>query len=80
MKNTIIDFIRVPVDENGAILYDIISVRDIFEEYIAKTGHEAFILPADITIWEDLDIQSLKLVQNYLDGIIKKKEQEEKNV
>ena len=38
MDNTIIDFIRIPVDKNGEMLYDIKTVKNLFNEYLEKTG------------------------------------------
>lgn len=31
-------------------------------------------MPANVTIWEDLDIMSLKSIRDYLNEIIEKKE------
>lgn len=78
MSNTIIDFIRIPTDEYGKILYDVETIKKLFNKYLEKTGHEAIVMPADITIWEDLDIISLKMLYQYLEEIIEKKEKQNK--
>ena len=77
MKNTIIDFIRIPVDENGGLLYALDEVYDMFQAYHKLyPDHEAFMMPADISIWEDLDLTSLKSIRDYLNEVIEKKEKD----
>lgn len=74
MTNTIIDMIRIPVDDNGIIKYDMSEVQKMFEVYTnLYPDHQVFAMPADITIWEDLDITSLEDLANHLNEIIKKK-------
>lgn len=74
MTNTIIDMIRVPVDEYGTMKYGISEVQQMFEAYTnLYPDHKVFAMPADITIWEDLDITSLENLVNHLNEIIKKK-------
>ena len=74
MTNTIIDMIRVPVDEYGTMKYGISEVQQMFETYTnLYPDHQVFAMPADITIWEDLDITSLENLVNHLNEIIKKK-------
>lgn len=74
MTNTIIDMIRVPVDEYGIMKYGISEVQQMFEAYTnLYPDHQVFAMPADITIWEDLDITSLEDLANHLNEIIKKK-------
>lgn len=74
MTNTIIDMIRIPIDDNGIIKYDMSEVQQMFEVYTnLYPDHQVFAMPADITIWEDLDITSLEDLANHLNEIIKKK-------
>lgn len=74
MTNTIIDMIRIPLDDNGIIKYDISEVQQLFKVYTdLYPDHQVFVMPADITIWEDLDITSLEDLANHLNEIIKKK-------
>ena len=74
MTNTIIDMIRIPIDDNGNIKYDMSEVQQMFEVYTnLYPDHQVFAMPADITIWEDLDITSLEDLANHLNEIIKKK-------
>ena len=74
MTNTIIDMIRIPIDDDGNIKYDMSEVQQMFEVYTnLYPDHQVFAMPADITIWEDLDITSLEDLANHLNEIIKKK-------
>ena len=74
MTNTIIDMIRIPIDDNGIIKYDMSEVQQMFEAYTnLYPDHQVFAMPADVTIWEDLDITSLEDLANHLNEIIKKK-------
>lgn len=76
MKNTIIDLIRIPVNEDGDLLYDMDWARNFYDNYTKMfPDHKAFMMPADITIWEDLDIITLKTLYSFLGDIIKQKEQ-----
>ena len=74
MTNTIIDMIRIPIDDDGNIKYDMSEVQQMFEVYTnLYPDHQVFAMPADITIWEDLDITSLEDLANHLNEIIEKK-------
>lgn len=74
MTNTIIDMIRIPLDDDGIIKYDMSEVQQLFKVYTdLYPDHQVFVMPADITIWEDLDITSLEDLANHLNEIIKKK-------
>jgi hypothetical protein len=77
MKNTIIDLIRIPVDEDGVLKYSIDEVRELYNKYSEVfKGHRIFAMPADFTIWEDLDLTALKSIRSFLDEVIEKKEKE----
>lgn len=79
MKNTIIDFIRVPVDERGDMIYDMEEIDNFWQAYKNLfPDHKGFLMPANITIWQDLDLVSLKSVRDYLNTIIEQKEKEQK--
>lgn len=74
MTNTIIDMIRIPLDDDGNMKYDMSEVQQMFEIYTnLYPDHQVFAMPADITIWEDLDTTSLEDLANHLNDIIKKK-------
>lgn len=74
MTNTIIDMIRIPIDDDGNIKYDIDEVQQIFKAYTnLYPDHQVFVMPANITIWEDLDVTSLEDLVNHLNEIIEKK-------
>ena len=77
MKNTIIDLIRIPVDEDGVLKYSIDEVQELQNKYreVFK-GHSVFVMPADFTIWEDLDLIALESIRSFLDEVIEKKEKE----
>lgn len=76
MSNTTIDLLRIPVDEYGNLVIDYQEARNIFEAYEkAFPDRKAIMMPANFTIWEDLDLFSLKHIRDYLDEIIKEKEQ-----
>ena len=74
----IVDMIRIPTDEYGNLLYDMNDVKTMFEQY-AKIfpEHQVFAMPDKIKVWEDLDIDSLKSMHQFLDEIITSKEIEE---
>ena len=75
MTNTIIDLIRIPTDKNGNLLYDLDEARVILEVYHkALPDRVAMLMPDNISVWENLDIQTLKYYYNFLGDIIKKKE------
>lgn len=74
----IVDMIRIPTDEYGNLLYDIDEVRTMFEQYRKLfPEHQVFAMPDKIKVWEDLDIDSLKSMHQFLDEIITSKEIEE---
>ena len=74
MTNTIIDMVRIPVDENGVLKYDLDEVYQIFEAYTKLyPDHMVFVMPADVTIWEDLDLLELENIRDCLSDIINKK-------
>ena len=74
MTDTIIDMIRVPVEENGAMKYDFDTIKNLYEGYMAAyPNHSIFVMPADIKIWEDLDILEIESIVNYLTEVLKKK-------
>lgn len=73
----IVDFLRIPVDEYGGLKYDMEEVRDIYNAYHnLYPDHMMFAMPADMTIWEDLDITSLKSIRDFLNEVIETKEKE----
>ena len=74
----IVDMIRIPTDKDGYPLYDMDEIRIILEQY-AKLfpEHQVFAMPDKIKVWEDLDIDSLKSMRQFLDEIITSKEIEE---
>ena len=74
----IVDMIRIPTDKYGDLLYDMDDVRVMFEQY-AKLfpEHQVVAMPDKIKIWEDLDIEVLQSMRNFLDEIITSKEIEE---
>jgi hypothetical protein len=77
MKNTIIDLIRIPVDEDGVLKYSIDEVQELYNKYSEVfEDHSVFAMPADFTIWEDLDLIALKSIRSFLDEVIEKKEKE----
>lgn len=76
MTNMTIDFIRIPVDKNGNLIYDYEEASQIYKKYQESfPDHKIIMLPSNITIWEDLDITVLKSIYQYLGEIIIKKEQ-----
>ena len=77
MKNTIVDLIRIPVDEDGILKYSIDEVQEFYNKYREVfEDHCVFVMPADFTIWEDLDLIALKSIRSFLDEVIEKKEKE----
>lgn len=77
MKSTIIDLIRIPVDEDGVLKYSIDEVQEFYNKYREVfEDHCVFVMPADLTIWEDLDLIALKSIRSFLDEVIEKKEKE----
>lgn len=77
MNKKIVDLLRIPVDDNGDILIDYNEARNILETYQEIfPDRNVLMMPANITIWEDIDITTLKYMRNFLDEVIKEKEQE----
>ena len=77
MSSTTIDLLRIPVDDDGNLMIDFEEARQILDVYEkAFPDRRALMMPANITIWEDLDIFTLKNIRNYIDETIKAKEQE----
>ena len=76
MSNTITDLNRIPVDKDGYMLYDRDEIRSILITYEkAFPNHTAIAIPENIRVWENLQLDELKLLRNYLDKIIKQKEE-----
>ena len=74
----IVDMIRIPTDKDGCPLYDLDEVRAMFEKYQETfPDHQVFAMLDKIKVWEDLDIDSLKSMRQFLDEIITSKEIEE---
>lgn len=74
----IVDMIRIPTDKDGYPLYDMDEIRTMFEKYQAIfPDHQVFAMLDKIKVWEDLDIDSLKSMRQFLDEIITSKEIEE---
>lgn len=77
----IVDMIRIPTDKDGCPLYDMDEVRVMFEKYQEIfPDHQVFAMLDKIKIWEDLDIDSLKSMRQFLDEIITSKEIEENDL
>ncbi len=77
MINTIIDFKRLPVDKDGNVIYDYEEARHILETYQrALPDRQVIMIPSNISVWEDVDINILKYYYNILGDLIKEKEQE----
>ena len=77
----IVDMMRIPTDKYGVLLYDFNDVQKMIEQY--KTlfpTHQVIAMPDQIKIWEDLDIDSLKSMRQFLDEIITSKEIEENDL
>ena len=78
MTNTTIDLIRLPIDKNGDMIIDYNEARNIYETYKQVfPDRQAIMMPANLSIWEDLDLETLKFIDNYLKGIIEIKEKEQ---
>ena len=77
MTNTIIDWFRIPTDEYGGFLFDMEEIRDMINEYKKHfPEHDIIALPADLKVWEDVDIDSLRYIRGQINKMIEKKEQE----
>lgn len=74
----IVDMMRIPTDKHGDLLYDMDEIRTMLEQYSKLfPEHQVFAIPDKIKIWEDLDIDVLKSMRQFLDEIITSKEIEE---
>lgn len=77
----IVDMIRIPTDKDGYPLYDMDEIRVIFEKYQEIfPDHQVFAMLDKIKVWENLDIDSLKSMRQFLDEIITSKEIEENDL
>ena len=77
----IVDIMRIPTDKHGVFLYDFNDVQKMIEQYKALfPTHQVIAMPDQIKIWEDLDIDSLKSMRQFLDEIITSKEIEENDL
>lgn len=77
----IVDMMRIPTDKYGDPLYDIDEIKNMLEQYSKLfPEHQVFAMPDKIKIWEDLDIEVLKSMRNFLDEIITSKEIEENDL
>lgn len=77
----IVDMMRIPTDKYGDPLYDIDEIKNMLEQYLKLfPEHQVFAMPDKLKIWEDLDIEVLKLIRNFLDEIITSKEIEENDL
>ena len=75
MSNTTIDLIRIPVNEEGHLVLDYNEAMEILKSYKeAFPNRQALLILANLTIWEDADIVTLKSIRDYLDKIIVQKE------
>lgn len=70
----IIDMIRIPVDKYGDLLYDMDEISIMLEQYSKFfPEHQVFAMPENIKIWENLDIETLEYMSQYLEKIIQEK-------
>ena len=77
----IVDMIRIPTDKDGYPLYDMDEIRVMFEKYQEFfPDHQVFAMLDKIKVWENLDIDSLKSMRQFLDEIITSKEIEENDL
>ena len=77
----IVDMIRIPTDKDGYPLYDMDEVRVMLEKYQEIfPDHQVFAMLDKIKVWENLDIDSLKSMRQFLDEIITSKEIEENDL
>ena len=75
MNNTTIDLIRIPVDNEGRLTLDYTEAMEILKSYQEVfPDRQVLIIPANLAIWEDADITTLKSIRDYLNGIIEQKE------
>lgn len=76
MINMIIDFVRIPTDDYGNLLYNVDEVKQILESYQKIfPDHQVFAMPDKIKVWENLDIEILEYMIQYLKKIIQEKKQ-----
>lgn len=81
MINMIVDMIRIPTDKYGIPLYDIEEIQAMREQYQELfPDHQVFAMFDKIKVYEDLDIDSLKLIRQFFDEIITSKEIEENDL
>lgn len=77
----IVDMMRIPTDKDGYPLYDMDEIRIMFEKYQEFfPDHQVFAMLDKIKVWENLDIDSLKSMRQFLDEIITSKEIEENDL
>lgn len=77
----IVDMMRIPTDKDGYPLYDMNEIRIMFEKYQEFfPDHQVFAMLDKIKVWENLDIDSLKSMRQFLDEIIISKEIEENDL
>ena len=75
----IVDMMRIPTDKYGVLLYDFNDVQKMIEQYTTLfPTHQVIAMPDQIKIWEDLDIDILKNLKQYLEEIIQEKEKQDK--
>lgn len=74
----IVDMIKIPTDEYGIPLYDVEQTKNMLNKYEELfPDHQIFMMPDKMKLWEDLDIDVLKSMRQFLDEIITSKEIEE---
>lgn len=75
MINTTIDIVRLPVDKNGDMVYDFEDARHLLETY-QKTfpDRSVILMPSNISVWEDLDIDLLIYYRDKLNELIEMKQ------
>lgn len=78
MINMIVDIMQIPTDEYGVSLYNKEEIQNMFEQYQKFfSDHQVIAISDKIKLCEDLDIDSLKSIRQFLDEIITSKEIEE---
>lgn len=76
MRNTIIDVIKIPMDEDGCMLYTWDEINRLVQEYATIfKGHEILVWPDNVHILEDLDIEALSYMAEQIKKVIEKKMQ-----
>ena len=72
----ITDMIRIPIDKNGNMIYSTSEVMQWMKTYQQIfPDHQIFAMPENIKIWENLDIETLEYMSQYLEKIIQEKKQ-----